>query len=215
MRETIIPLCKKVTNKHRKLKLICIFYGLPAIFIFSIYYLYNSKSYFIFLALFGLFILLKVLLTFNALAELRIAENGVLSIYRGINRAWNKLKFPPDNTLVYYSSIKKGSSFTLKLLPNNINAITVAEGPIQQKTLSQISLENPKTSPFVLGDNVIGIKVEIINLINLRPLQRVANTLPEKVENTTIYISIESRQTFYQALSNDLKAKCFPLESFT
>jgi len=215
MPETVISLCSKKKDRADKIRLSLLFYGIPACVMILIYLFSspqsinnNTKTGILLIILLAILSFTK---TMSAMSEVRIGIDGSFLIRRGIYRAWNQLRKPSKDSLVYYSSIKKGSTFVLSITLQNVVAISrfsFSDNFQNNISKTNLSFSDPKKSPFVMSDNIIELKTNAFKLINLRPIQAKLSKIPEQIEGAVIYFSVESYDTFFESLPSDLKKRC-------
>ena len=206
MTKTVIPLCSSSKSKLEKTTITLLFYGLPSVLAVSMLAYGPSKNT-LFFSLFALLLILSVVKTARALREIRIDTDGSIIIMRGVRRNWKQLREPEANTLVHYTSIKRGSTYSLKITPQNIISISQFDSTRTVDGLDASFLENPDSSPFVLGKQVLAIKLAKLKFESLRPLRKMLKTNLQEKENVTIYCSVYTYEDFFKALPEQVKRK--------
>lgn len=196
------------TNKKRALKSklisIFIFYAIPFLISMTIVLLSDPQDWYVLGLL--VIVLLNTVVTMGAMGHIVVTPSGLL-LKRGINRRWKQFEEPESDTLVYYTSVKKGSTFVLNISEANIARIELFDVLVAPATEYNTFFEDPDRCPFVKDENILALTAKTLSLKDLRPVHAFQRKYPKTANNITIYFSVDSIDCFYKALPRSIKQK--------
>jgi hypothetical protein len=196
------------TSKERALKsklissVIC--YGIPFLILMTIVLLSDPQEWYV-LGL-PVIVLLFAVKTMGAMGHVEVRPNGLL-LKRGINRRWKQLREPAADTLVYYTSVKKGSTYVLNISEANIARIELFDPLVAPETGYGTLFEDPDRCPFVKNENILALTATTLSLKDLRPMHAFQRQYPKTANNITIYFSVDSIDYLYKALPRSIQQK--------